>query len=114
MILLDIVVVLKFDIIPKRGILVRYYFAKDMQKINNNFFNMFHSVKKTIFMYKILAERALAEDGEKSKEILRQLIEEIDAYIARVSHMQQMNSEPEIFMEKMRISDIIEDAVSRI
>lgn len=113
LILLDIVVVLKFDIIPKRGILVRYYFAKDMQKINNNFFNMFHSVKKTIFMYKILAERALAEDGEKSKEILRQLIEEIDAYIARVSHMQQMNSEPEIFMEKMRISDIIEDAVSR-
>lgn len=104
---------LKFDIMPKRGFLVRYYFAMDMQKINNNFFNVFHSVKKTIFMYKILAERALSEDGEKSKEILRQLIDEIDSYIKRVSDMQQMNSEPEIFMEKMNVSDIVSDAVSR-
>ena len=113
LLMFNVYVVLKFDIIPKRSILVRYFFARDMQKINNNFFSIFHSVKKTIFMYKILAERALKEDGEKSDEILRQLIDEIDIYISRVSKMQQMNSEPEIFMEKMYISEIIDDAVSR-
>lgn len=106
-------IALKFDIMPKRSMLMRYHFAKDMQRINNNFFSMFHSVKKTIFMYKILAERALEEDGEKSKELLRELIGEIDSYIARVSHMQQMNNEPEIFMEKMPVSEIIDDAISR-
>ena len=113
MIVLSMFTAIKFEIMPRRGMLVRHHFAKDMQRINNNFFSMFHSVKKTIFMYKILAERALEEDGEKSKEILRELIGEIDTYMERVSHMQQINNEPEIFMEHLPVSEIIDDAVSR-
>lgn len=113
LIVVCVAVAFKFDIMPRRGFFVRYIFARDMQKINNNFFSMFHSVKKTIFMYKILAERALYEEDQASKETLKELIGEMDSYLARVNHMQQMNSEPEIFMERMDISDIIEDAVSR-
>ena len=106
-------VVIRFNIMPKRGIFVRYYYAKDMQKINKRFFSIFHSVKKTIFMYKILAQRAFDEDGERSKEVLKDLINEIDKYISSVSKMQQMNSDPEIYMERLPVSEIIEDTVSR-
>lgn len=103
------IAIFKFDIAPKRGFLVRYVFAKNMQKTNKNFLNIFHSVKKTIFMYKILVEKALNSDDEESKQTLIQLREEMDKYISRLSEMQGINNDPEIFMEKVKISDVIDE-----
>lgn len=104
------IVMFRFDITPRTGIVGKAVYARKIHKINQNSINMFHSVKKTMFMYKIMAETALSQDGSECKNTVKNLVDEIDKYIDRLTKMLDVNNDPEIFMENFNLVDIINDA----
>lgn len=102
----------KFSMTAKIGFFKQYIFKHNLNELNKNYINVFHSVKNIIYSYKLILERASTQEGEEKEATLRELETKIDNYVTRISFMLDIeNNNLEIEPEQITLEQLIDETM---
>lgn len=105
-------VVGNFHLIRQEGIVNRFFLRSHTKNINKNLLGVFHSIKNTVFSYKLSVDEAIDAEPELKKELLNNLSHEMNKYVENLTTM--LNSDDimdDFALEKCYISDVVKDAL---
>lgn len=102
----------KFSMTAKIGFFKQQIFRRNLNELNKNYINVFHSVKNIIYSYKLQLEKAGTQQGAEKEATLRELEAKIDNYVSRISFMLDVeNNNLEIELEPSSLEEIVNETL---
>ena len=102
----------KFSMTAKIGFVKQRIFKHNLNELNKNYINVFHSVKNIIYSYKIILEKAHTQEGEEKEATLKELESKIDNYVNRISFMLDIeNNNLEIETETCGLEELVDETL---
>lgn len=108
-------IISKYSISSKISFFKQRLFKRNLKDINQNYINVFHSVKNVIYSYKIQLEKARMQTGEEKKKTLLELENKIDDYVNRIAFMLDIeNGDLEIELEPITLDSLTDEVLEHI
>ena len=108
-------IISKYSISSKISFFKQRGFRRNLNDINQNYINVFHSVKNIIYSYKILLEKARMQTGKEKEETLAELENKIQDYVNRIAFMLDIeNGDLEIEFEPITFEELADMVLQHI
>ncbi len=105
----------KHSISSKINFFKNQSFKRNLKELNQNYINVFHSVKNIIYSYKILLEHARMQTGDEKEKTLDELEAKINDYINRISLMLNIeNGDLAIELEPVSFKELIDKVLAQM